>query len=157
MYDRRMTFREIDPENPLGPLSEPPYPNNFARGVLGTNAITVNYGDVVRIFFSCTQPYGPGCAMPHPMHLHGHRVAVLYVGEWNETYDESKLNLNNPVYRDTVTVHTDSFVVVQLAATNPGAWRWHCHVDIHHRSGMAVLLDVGGDDAVEAVRVTSSC
>ncbi len=35
-----------------------------------------------------------------------------------------------------------------------GAWRWHCHVNIHHRSGMAMLIDVGGDEAVEAVRAT---
>lgn len=46
-------------------------------------------------------------------------MAVLYVGEWNETFDESKFN-PNPVYRDTVNVNTDSFVVVQVAATNPG-------------------------------------
>lgn len=46
-------------------------------------------------------------------------MAVLYVGEWDETYDESKFN-PNPVYRDTVNVNTDSFVVVQVAATNPG-------------------------------------
>jgi hypothetical protein len=58
------------------------------------------------------------------------------------------------VYRDTITVNTDEFVVVQVAANNPGVWRWHCHVNIHHRSGMAMLLDVGGDTAVEAVRAT---
>ena len=67
--------------------------------------------------------------------------------------DESKFN-PNPVYRDTITVNTDEFVVVQVAANNPGVWRWHCHVNIHHRSGMAMLLDVGGDTAVEAVRAT---
>lgn len=154
IYARRMTFREINPENPLGPDSATPYPTDYARGVLGTNAMMANYGDVVRIYFNCVEPFGAACAMPHPMHLHGYRVAVLYVGEWNETYDESKLNLENPVYRDTVTVYTDSFVVIQFAAINPGAWRWHCHVDIHHRGGMAFLLDVGGDDAVEALRAT---
>lgn len=87
------------------------------------------------------------------MHLHGNKMAILYSGEWNEEYDESKFN-QNPVYRDTVTVNTDSFTVVQVAATNPGVWRLHCHVNIHHKSGMAVLLDVGGDDSVEAVRAT---
>ena len=87
------------------------------------------------------------------MHLHGLKMAVLYSGEWNETYDESKFN-QNPIYRDTVTVNTDSFTVVQTAATNPGVWRLHCHVNIHHRSGMAMLLDVGGDASVEAVRAT---
>jgi len=151
IYARRTTFRKINETN--AGENFPNYPVDFSRGVLGANVISVNYGDVVRIYFSCAEPYGPGCAMPHPMHLHGHRMAVLYVGEWNETFDESKFN-PNPVYRDTVNVNTDSFVVVQVAATNPGVWRWHCHVNIHHRSGMAMLLDVGGDEAVEAVRAT---
>jgi hypothetical protein len=71
----------------------------------------------------------------------------------NLEYDESKFSAN-PVYRDTVTVNTDSYVVVQVAAINPGVWRWHCHVNIHHRGGMAMVLDVGGDSAVEAVRAT---
>ena len=87
------------------------------------------------------------------MHLHGMKMAVLYSGEYTEEYDESKFN-PNPVYRDTVTVNTDQFTVVQFAATNPGVWRLHCHVNIHHRGGMAVVVDVGGDSSVEAVRAT---
>jgi len=112
------------------------------------------------------------------MHLHGNKMAILYSGKWDEgelciplhyenllmhtrrstdrfniEYDETKFN-PDPVYRDTVTVNTDSYVVVQVAATNPGVWRWHCHVNIHHRGGMAMVLDVGGDSAVEAVRAT---
>jgi hypothetical protein len=75
------------------------------------------------------------------------------IDQFNLEYDESKFSAN-PVYRDTVTVNTDSFVVVQVAAINPGVWRWHCHVNIHHRGGMAMVLDVGGDSAVEAVRAT---
>lgn len=151
LYSKRTIFREQDPNN----TDEffPKYPVDFNKGVMGTQAMAVNYGDVVRIYFSCVTPFGPGCAMPHPMHLHGNKMAVLYAGEFNETYDESKFN-PNPLYRDTVTVNTDQFVVVQVAATNPGAWRWHCHVNIHHRGAMAMLLDVGGNEAVEAVRAT---
>jgi len=146
LYAKRTIFHE--------PAAVPDgYPMNFSRGVQGPNALVVNYGDVVRIYFSCTEPYGPGCAMPHPMHLHGNKMAVLFSGEWTEEYDEAKFN-PNPVYRDTVTVNTDSFTVIQMAATNPGVWRLHCHVNIHHRSGMAVILDVGGNADVEAVRAT---
>jgi hypothetical protein len=126
---------------------------DFNRGVLGPNAVSVNYGDVIRVLFTCAEPYGPGCAMPHPMHLHGNKMAILYNGKWNEEYNISKFN-PNPVYRDTITVNTDSYVVVQVAAINPGVWRWHCHVNIHHRGGMAMLLDVGGNAAAEAIRET---
>lgn len=152
IYARRDIFREVDYSN-TGELP-PNYPTMFSQGTIGTQALQVNYGDVVRIVFTCAQPYGPGCAMPHPMHLHGNKMAVLYQGLWNDTYNESNFNLENPVYRDTVVVPTDGYVVVQFVANNPGVWRFHCHVNIHHRSGMAFLVDVGGDEAVEAIRAT---
>lgn len=61
LYAKRTVFREIDEEN----ASEnfPNYPVNFNQGVMGPNAIVANYGDVIRIYFSCTAPYGPGCAV----------------------------------------------------------------------------------------------
>lgn len=156
IYNKRTIFRPVDPTHPLGPSSPPgqQYPTNFSQGVMGPNALQVQYGDVVRLYLSCAEPYGPGCAMPHPMHLHGNKFAVLYVGHWNEPYNESKFNTENPVYRDTIVAHTDSFVVIQFVANNPGVWRFHCHVNIHHRSGMAMLVDVGGNSAVEGVRAT---
>jgi FtsP/CotA-like multicopper oxidase with cupredoxin domain len=149
IYSYRQIFREVDESNESENF--PNYPVDFNRGVLGPNAVSVNYGDVIRVLFTCAEPYGPGCAMPHPMHLHGNKMAILYNGKWNEEYNISKFN-PNPVYRDTITVNTDSYVVVQVAAINPGVWRWHCHVNIHHRGGMAMLLDVGGNAAAEAIR-----
>lgn len=85
--------------------------------------------------------------------MHTYNLHQPLSNRFKIAYDETKFN-PNPVYRDTVTVNTDSYVVVQVAATNPGVWRWHCHVNIHHRGGMAMVLDVGGDSAVEAVRAT---
>jgi hypothetical protein len=45
-----------------------------------------------------------------------------------------------------------SFTVIQVDPTNPEVWHLvHCHINIHQKSGMAVLLDVGEYDSVEAV------
>jgi len=151
LYAKRTVGRASDEEN-AGELF-PNYPENFSSVVTGPNALVTTYGDVVRIYFSCVEPFGPGCAMQHPMHLHGNKMAVLYSGEWDEEYNESKFD-TNPLYRDTVTINTDTYTVVQVAATNPGAWRLHCHVNIHNKGGMAMLLDVGGDSDVEAARAT---
>ncbi len=61
IYARREVFRETNETN-AAELS-PNYPDDFSRGVQGPHALVVDYGDVVRIYFSCAEPYGPGCAV----------------------------------------------------------------------------------------------
>jgi len=152
LYMRRDMVRPADPSNAAENF--PNYPEGLSNIITGTNTLSLEYGDVVRLFMNCTQPFGPGCAMPHPMHLHGHKMAVLAHGRWDEPFDESMIN-PRPLYRDTVVEHTDGWFVVQFVAKNPGVWRFHCHVNIHHRGGMAMLFDVGGtNEAAMAVRET---
>jgi len=152
LYAFRDTFR---PPNLNNPSELPPnYPEGFSTGIQGPNTLSLEYGDVVRLFLNCTEPYGPGCAMPHPMHLHGHKMAVLAHGRWNQPYSDAMIK-TRPLYRDTFVAHTDGWVVVQFVAKNPGVWRFHCHVNIHHRGGMAMLFDVGGtNDAAMDIRRT---
>ncbi|KAK9311102.1 Cupredoxin [Lipomyces starkeyi] len=77
--------------------------------------------------------------MGHPMHLHGHKFWVLGSGSGTFPYEtvvdapESIINLNNPPYRDTVRYG------------NPGAWLFHCHIQLHLKSGMAMVLVEGED------------
>ena len=59
IYGRTAVFRELNESNAA--QSFPNYPVNFSRGLVGQNAIVTNYGDVVRIYFSCVEPYGSGC------------------------------------------------------------------------------------------------
>lgn len=143
IYNKRTVWREPNMTNP-GELY-PNFPVGWSRISSGTNALSVKYGDVVRIFMNATIPFGAGAAMPHPMHLHGHKMAVLAIGKWDEPYDESKLNTENPIYKDTVPLYSDSWIVVQFIAENPGVWFFHCHVNIHVNSGMGLVIDSGGD------------
>jgi FtsP/CotA-like multicopper oxidase with cupredoxin domain len=61
----------------------------------------------------------------HPMHLHGHTVQIVAIGE-------------RPVagpFKDTVTLgHMDSYDL-EFLATNPGRWLFHCH-NLMHMAGM---------------------
>eukprot|EP00933_Yihiella_yeosuensis_P036508 TRINITY_DN3027_c0_g1_i5.p1 TRINITY_DN3027_c0_g1~~TRINITY_DN3027_c0_g1_i5.p1 ORF type:complete len:821 (-),score=124.84 TRINITY_DN3027_c0_g1_i5:143-2605(-) len=143
IYLSRNVWREPNLSN-AGELY-PNYPQGWSRITSGTNAISVKYGDVVRIFMNATLPFGAGAAMPHPMHLHGHKLAVLAVGQWHEPYDPAKLNTENPVYKDVVPIYSDSWMVVQFVASNPGVWFFHCHVNIHLNSGMGMIIDSGGE------------
>jgi hypothetical protein len=61
IYARTAVFRELNKTSTV--QSFPNYPVNFSRGLVGQNAIMTSYGDVVRIYFSCAEPYGPGCAV----------------------------------------------------------------------------------------------
>jgi len=143
IYTRRHLWREPNTSNAAE--SYPNYPREWSKIQSGCQTISVEYGDVVRIFMNATIPFGAGAATPHPMHLHGHKVAVLAIGKWDEPYEESKLNTKNPIYKDVVPLYSDSWMVLQFVATNPGVWMFHCHVNIHSGSGMAMAIDVGGE------------
>jgi FtsP/CotA-like multicopper oxidase with cupredoxin domain len=98
----------------------------------------------------------------HPFHLHGHDFYVLAshrsdhgwgsYSPWATEGSSSmapKLNLENPVMKDTVSVPRRGFVVLRFRADNPGIWMFHCHVLFHQGSGMAMGLHVGADEGHE--------
>jgi len=65
-------------------------------------------------------------AMPHPMHLHGHRFQVVEIDG----------NRFAGAVRDTVLVPPGRRVVVAFDANNPGLWAFHCHLLYHLEAGM---------------------
>jgi FtsP/CotA-like multicopper oxidase with cupredoxin domain len=66
--------------------------------------------------------------MFHPMHVHGHTVAVVN-------------DAGRPgVRKDTVIVAPMRTVVVDLDADNPGQWMTHCHNAYHGEAGMMTTL-----------------
>jgi FtsP/CotA-like multicopper oxidase with cupredoxin domain len=95
----------------------------------------------------------------HPFHLHGHDFYVLAshrsehgwgsYSPWATKGSASiapKLNLENPVRKDTISVPRRGFVILRFRADNPGIWMFHCHVLFHQGSGMAMGLHVGPDE-----------
>lgn len=104
----------------------------------------------------------------HPFHLHGHDFFVLAShssdsgwGSYSPWATEGssaiapKLNLENPVLKDTVSVPRRGFVVLRFRADNPGLWMLHCHVLFHQGSGMAMGVHVGADEGHEDVNASA--
>ena len=54
-----------------------------------------------------------------------------------------KRNFNNPVFKDTQPIPTGGYVVLRFIADNPGFWLFHCHIEFHAESGMALMFKVG--------------
>jgi len=87
--------------------------------------------------------------MGHPMHLHGHKFWVLGTGSgtfpYNTTADapSSMINIENPPYRDTVDLPPSGWAALRYVTDNPGAWLFHCHIQWHLVSGMALVLVEG--------------
>lgn len=75
-------------------------------------------------------------------------------GGWDyyNPFDPSKsprggpFNLQTPVRKDTVYVPAWGYVVVRFLADNAGIWALHCHIMWHQASGMAMALQVLGDE-----------
>ena len=71
----------------------------------------------------------------HPMHLHGQSFRVVAI---------NGLPLAQPLIKDSVDVeaHRGS-VVVDVVASNPGDWLFHCHKPMHMEGGMITLAQIG--------------
>jgi FtsP/CotA-like multicopper oxidase with cupredoxin domain len=90
--------------------------------------LVVHKGEQIR--FVLRNPTG----MDHPFHLHGHYFRVL--GK------PGKLNLKDPVVKDTVNIPARSELAIQWLADNPGRWFFHCHIEWHLATGMARVIEL---------------
>jgi FtsP/CotA-like multicopper oxidase with cupredoxin domain len=88
---------------------------------------------------------------------HGHDFYVVGSHAGNGGWDyynpfDSKaprggpFNLQNPIRKDTVYVPAWGYMVIRFLADNEGIWALHCHILWHHGSGMAMALQVLGDE-----------
>ncbi|CAI9735105.1 laccase-like [Octopus vulgaris] len=51
------------------------------------------------------------------------------------------MNLQKAPQKDTIMVPTGGYVVVRIVANNPGIWIMHCHIELHSKDGMALVLN----------------
>jgi len=66
--------------------------------------------------------------------------------EWNPGMEPSfsdPMARINPytVRKDTVTVPSGGYAIIQFVADNPGYWIMHCHVETHTLEGMEVVIN----------------
>ncbi|KAK1751366.1 Dihydrogeodin oxidase [Echria macrotheca] len=73
----------------------------------------------------------------HPIHLHGHDVAILAQGNGPFTSDVVP-QLDNPARRDVVNVPPEGWIWIAFEVGNPGAWLIHCHIAWHASSGLGI-------------------
>jgi iron transport multicopper oxidase len=82
----------------------------------------------------------------HPLHLHGHWYWVMARGADDAgDFDPKKVPLDKtPILRDTVTVNSNSYVVMRFVASNPGAWIFHCEWREGGAACVALAAGAGG-------------
>ena len=56
----------------------------------------------------------------HPFHLHGHTFFVLNVGQAGTVWDESVIEPENPMRRDTQIIPSGGYAALQFEGDNPG-------------------------------------
>ncbi|KAF2706513.1 multicopper oxidase [Pleomassaria siparia CBS 279.74] len=87
---------------------------------------------------------------PHPMHIHGHDMWMLYDGsdKWDGT---TVVNPQNPQRRDTHNLRPNGWMVMQYNTDNPGVWPFHCHIAWHLSMGMYVNLMERSEEVDQSV------
>ncbi|KAI9470861.1 MAG: Cupredoxin [Benjaminiella poitrasii] len=101
-----------------------------------TRAFVLNHLDMVELVLNNLD------ANDHPFHLHGHVFQIVAIG--TGVFDGNRSNVNwlndNPVRRDTIKIESGGYRIIRFRADNPGAWIFHCHIDWHLESGLAVIF-----------------
>lgn len=68
-------------------------------------------------------------------------------GDWNDSSwrygNVPKSNIFNPPIKDTISIPVGGYVVIRFKSNNLGYWMMHCHIDIHHGEGMAMIIQEG--------------
>ncbi|KAF1982892.1 multicopper oxidase [Aulographum hederae CBS 113979] len=147
LFINQQNFPDIGSRIQLGdqPYVESEYPSLFTALTTGATAadpvtygpgivpFIVQYNDVIQINLTNPQPF------PHPMHLHGHSFQVVARGPG--LWDGGDADFPPvPMKRDVASVPAGGFVVLRFRADNPGVWLFHCHIEWHLASGMAVTF-----------------
>ncbi|KAF7730288.1 hypothetical protein EC973_002531 [Apophysomyces ossiformis] len=101
----------------------------------------IRYGDVVDLILQISP--NATDTMAHPFHLHGHKFWVLGFG--TDEYKASELNEINPPYRDSMYLPQSGWLALRFKADNPGTWLFHCHIEWHMDTGMAILFNEAFD------------
>ena len=61
--------------------------------------------------------------------------------------DKVTLSINTTnVRKDTFNVPSGGYIVVQFRSDNPGYWLLHCHIELHQRWGMALIMREAVDE-----------
>ncbi|KAF5353736.1 hypothetical protein D9758_008639 [Tetrapyrgos nigripes] len=113
--------------------------NATAETAYGPSSFVLEYGDVVDLVVK------NGDDGDHPFHIHGHNFMIMGRAQ-DYTSDDPILNppvvqnQTNPMRRDTVHIPGGEAVTLRFVADNPGAWFFHCHMEWHLESGLAIQL-----------------
>jgi hypothetical protein len=75
-------------------------------------------------------------------HMHGHKFAII--GRSDDTHGESRSmeRSKTPLRRDTIQVSGNSKATIRFVADNPGAWMFHCHLEVRRLSSSLTPTDL---------------
>ncbi|KAF2186467.1 multicopper oxidase [Zopfia rhizophila CBS 207.26] len=78
----------------------------------------------------------------HPIHLHGHDVAVLAQEPtaYDPTTSPANFKFTDRPRRDVVMLPNGGFIALAFKPDNPGSWLLHCHIAWHAGSGLALQI-----------------
>ncbi|KAF2995226.1 hypothetical protein E8E13_002310 [Curvularia kusanoi] len=120
-------------------LSTGPNATNPTIYGYNTNPFVLAQNQVVEIILNNDDPG------KHPFHLHGHAFQVIARSEEEAgAFDPNNSSQTDfaptPMRRDTVLVRPNGHIVLRFQSDNPGVWLFHCHLEWHMASGLAITI-----------------
>ena len=137
-----------------GPLTSPQEPATCSHVLQQPEAV----GEWFEIVLINTNPSGQ---VAHPIHQHGGWYNIIGQGQFDYNITRELIiemdkkcangssvcrlprNFDHPIFKDTVQVPTNGYVIFRTPLDNPGTWIVHCHINYHVEHGMAMVFQFG--------------
>ena len=62
--------------------------------------------------------------------MHGHKFAIVGRSNGMDREESHDGEVQNALKRDTIQVPGNSKATIRFVADNPGAWMFHCHLEV---------------------------
>ncbi|XP_061345516.1 L-ascorbate oxidase [Gastrolobium bilobum] len=118
---------------------------NNTNATSGNGIYRLKFNTTVDVILQNANTMNKNNSETHPWHLHGHDFWVLGYGKgkFDMKNDTKNYNLENPIRKNTVPLHTYGWTALRFRSDNPGVWAFHCHIDPHLYMGMGVVFEEG--------------
>ncbi|MCL7023636.1 hypothetical protein MKW94_011121 [Papaver nudicaule] len=140
-------FDATTPSETFPPTYDIMKPPTNENSKIGSGVYKFKHMEIVDVILQNANMLKENVSEVHPWHLHGHDFWVLGYGEGKFSEEEhgKLLNLENPPFKNTVSVHPHGWTAIRFVANNTGVWPFHCHIEPHLHMGMGVIFAVAVD------------
>ena len=74
-----------------------------------------------------------------------HKINRTFIMEQHRSQQLHYIRSDLAVAKDTIQVPRNGYVIIRTRLDNPGHWLVHCHIEVHFKQGMSLVIKIGSE------------